>query len=116
LTPVEFLVSLGAIGVDSQAIESAEEAWAAHASDTAGYATETVLIRNGFLPKASVRSFLCLTPAPPAEPESAGHYFVLPADPLPTGRAAGDDACTDAAHARHLPGPAIASAGGAELP
>ena len=138
-TPVEFLVSIGVIGVvaavgalgllqvtvagrhqadraDRQTLESAEEAWVAHQPDTAGYATESVLIRNGFLRKASVRSFLCLTPAPPGAQESAVNYFVLRADPLPTDRSAGDSACADAAHERHLSGLAIASAGSAALP
>jgi Tfp pilus assembly protein PilE len=138
-TPVEFLVSIGVIGVvaavsalglghvtvagrhqadraDRQALETAEEAWTAHQVDTVGYATETVLLRSGFLPEASVRSVLCLTPAPPGAPGSAGTYFVLPADPLPTERGAGDSACTDAADQLHLPGPAIASAGTAAMP
>lgn len=138
-SPAEFLVSIAVIGVvaavglvglgqvtvasrdqanraDRQVLENAEEAWAAHQSLPVGYATVSVLVRDGYLKKASVRNIVCLTPAPPGALEAVGDFFVLGVDEIPADRAAGDAACTAAATKRQLPGPPVASAGTSRLP
>jgi hypothetical protein len=138
-SPVEFLVSIVVIGVvaavgalglaqvtvagrhqadraDRRILENAEEAWAARQPGFARYATETVLVQTGYLRRASVRSLLCLVPAPPGAAGPAGDFFVLDAAPLPADRAAGDRLCRDAARRRGLPGPALASTGSPALP